>query len=43
MTAHNLQVVEDGAIGFHGLPDAVFQNLKRDAEVEAVLYEGFPG
>ena len=29
MMAHNLHVVEDGAVGFDGLPDAVFQDFQR--------------
>ena len=37
--AHNLNVVEDGAVCFHGLPDAVFQRFKWYAQLKAVLYK----
>ena len=41
MTAHDFEVVEDGAPALHRLPCAVFKHLKADAEVESVLHKGF--
>lgn len=43
MAAHDFQVVEDGSVGLHGLANAVFECFKGDAEVEAMLHEGFAG
>ena len=36
VTAHDLQIVEDGASALHRLASAVFKHFKADAEVEAV-------
>jgi hypothetical protein len=41
--AHNLNIVEDGAIRFHGLPDAVFKRLEWYAQLEAMLHERLTG
>lgn len=43
MLAHDAQVVEDGAVLLDGLAYAVLQNFEADADVEAMLYEGFAG
>ena len=39
MLAHDLDVVEDGAVLLHRLADAVFERLKWYAQLEAVLHE----
>ena len=39
--AHNLNVIEDGAVCFHCLPDAVFQRFEWYAQLKAVLHERF--
>ena len=41
--SHDFEIVEDGSAGLHRLPDAVFEDFKGDAEVKAVLHEGFTG
>lgn len=40
MLAHYLNVVEDWAVRFHALADAVLQCFKRYAQLEAMLHEG---
>lgn len=39
MAAHYLDVVKDGTVILHALPDTVFKDFKRDAEVKAMLNE----
>ena len=40
VSAHDLQVVEYRAVALYRLSDAVFQYLKTDTQVEAMLDEG---
>ena len=37
--AHDLDIVEDGAVRLHRLADAVLERLQGYAQLEAVLYE----
>ncbi len=40
---HDAHIVEDWAVTFHGLTDAILQRFKGNADVEAMLHEGLTG